>query len=162
MKENIISGLKNRILQILARIAPGASTLRVSLNRWRGVKIGKEVWIGYDAIIETAHPEYVTICDNASLGIRSTIIAHHRETKGVYIDEWADIGPGAIILPGVKIGKSAVVTAGSVVTKSVPDFTMVRGNPAEPIAKIGKTFTKDVTLREFVKNLRPIRKTEQD
>jgi hypothetical protein len=35
--ERLLPGLKNRILQMLARIAPGATTLRVSLNRWRGV-----------------------------------------------------------------------------------------------------------------------------
>lgn len=43
------------------------------------------------------------------------------------------IGAGAIVLPGVSIGTKSVVGAGSVVTKDVPAFTVVAGNPARPI-----------------------------
>ncbi len=49
------------------------------------------------------------------------------------------IGANTIILPGVKIGKNSVVGAGSIVTKSVPDFCVVAGNPAKMI----KNLTKD-------------------
>ena len=42
----------------------------------------------------------------------------------------ASIGGGAVILPGVTIGKKALVGAGSVVTRSVPDYAIVIGNPA--------------------------------
>ncbi len=42
----------------------------------------------------------------------------------------ATIGAGAVILPGVKIGEYAVVAAGSVVTKNVPAYCLVKGNPA--------------------------------
>ena len=111
---------KIRILQNLARSAPGATSLRVLLHRWRGVKLGTDIWIGYDAIIETSRPEYVTIKDRATIGIRAVIIAHFRELRGVTIEEDASIGPGAIIMPNVTIGKASVVTAGSVVTTSVP------------------------------------------
>ena len=101
---------------MLARSAPGATTLRVKLHRWRGVHIARGVWIGYDVIIETSHPHLVTIREGAALGIRSTIIAHNREQRGVVIEEDAAIGAGAIILPNVTIGRGAIVTAGSVVT----------------------------------------------
>ena len=140
MPERLLPGIKNRILQVLARIAPGATTLRVRLNRWRGVNIGKDVWIGYDAIIETSFPHLVTIRDRAAIGIRATIIAHNREQQGVVIEEDATLGPGVIVLPAVTIGRGAMVTAGSVVTKSVPAKTMVRGNPAEPVATIEVPF----------------------
>ena len=76
IRERLLPGLKNRILQVLARIAPGATTTRVRLNRWRGVNIGKDVWIGYDAIIETSCPHLVTIRDRAAIGLRVTILAH--------------------------------------------------------------------------------------
>src|SRR5438552_8494907 len=115
MSEPLLRGLCNRILQILARVAPGAMTARVRLNRWRGVHIGKNVWIGYDAIIETTHPHLVTIRDRAAVGIRSTIIAHNREQQGVVIEEDAVLGPGVIVLPNVTICCGAIVTAGSVV-----------------------------------------------
>lgn len=157
MSESLITGLKNRFLQMIARSAPGATSLRVWLNRWRGVKIGKEVWIGYDAVIETSYPHLVTIGDRAAIGIRATIIAHFREQEGVVIEEDASIGPGAIVLPNVRIGHGAIVTAGSVVTKSVPPKTMVQGNPAKPIATVELPLRLDVSLKEFSKGLRPIR-----
>ncbi len=94
--ENLFTGSKNRFLQALARSAPGATTLRVWLHRWRGVHIGKNVWIGYDAIIETSSPQLVTLEDGASVGIRATIIAHFRELNGVHIEAGAVIGAGIL------------------------------------------------------------------
>ncbi len=156
-REKLLAGIKNRILQVLARIAPGATTVRVRLNRWRGVNIGKNVWIGYDAIIETSYPHLVTIRDGAAIGIRATIIAHNREQRGVVIEEDVTLGPGVIVLPDVTIGRGAIVTAGSVVTKSVPPKTMVQGNPAQPIATVEVPFGLNVSLKEFAKGLRPLR-----
>ena len=46
------------------------------------------------------------------------------------------IGAGTVILPGVTIGKNAVVGAGSIVTRDVPDFTVVAGNPARILRRI--------------------------
>ncbi len=157
MSEKLLPGLRNRILQILARVAPGATTTRVLLNRWRGVNIGKDVWIGYDAIIETSCPHLVTIRDRAAIGIRVTIIAHNREQRGVVIEEDASLGAGVIVLPNVTIGHGAIVTAGSVVTKSVPPKTMVQGNPARPIATVEVPLGMGVSMKEFAKGLRPIR-----
>ena len=96
--EPLLRGIINRLLQEIARKAPGARSWRVWLNRWRGVHIGKGVWIGYDALIETSSPYLVTIKDGASLGIRCTVVAHMRERRGVTIEEDADIGTGAIIV----------------------------------------------------------------
>jgi len=45
------------------------------------------------------------------------------------------IGPRAIIMPGVKIGRGAVVAGGAVVTKDVPDFAIVGGVPAKVIGE---------------------------
>ncbi len=148
MSEKLLPGLRNRILQILARVAPGATTTRVLLNRWRGVNIGKDVWIGYDTIIETSCPHLVTIRDRAQIGIRVTIIAHNREQQGVMIEEDAALGAGAIILPNVTIGRGAIVTAGSVVTKSVPPKTMVQGNPARPIATVEVPLGTELPISE--------------
>lgn len=146
-----------RILQLLARVAPGATTLRVWLHRLRGVKLGKRVWIGYDAIIETSYPSLVEIRDGAAIGIRATIIAHFRETRGVIIEEDAFIGPGVIIMPGTVIGRGSVVTAGSVVSQSVPPMTVVQGNPARPVAKTAVPLGPGISMREFTMRLKPIR-----
>lgn len=158
MRENIFRGCLNRILLVLACYLPGATSVRIWLHRWRGVHIGKNVWIGYEALIETSRPELVTIRDRATIQIRATIIAHFREQRGVVIEEDATIGPGAIILPNVTIGQGAIVTAGSVVTKSVPARTIVQGNPASAIATVETPLRMDVSLKEFGKGLRPIRR----
>jgi heptaprenylglycerol acetyltransferase len=155
--ENLARGPIQRVLQLLARGSPGGMTLRVWLHRWRGVKLGKRVWIGYDAIIETSYPNLVEIQDDAVVGIRATIIAHFRESRGVVIEEGAYVGPGAIILPNVTIGKGSVVAAGSVVTRSVPPMTLVQGNPAKPVAKVGLMLGHDRSLKEFSTHLQPFR-----
>lgn len=53
----------------------------------------------------------------------------------VEIEDYVFIGPRAIILPGVKIGKGAVVAAGAVVVKDVPDYSIVGGVPAKVIGE---------------------------
>jgi serine acetyltransferase len=156
MRENALRGLVNRILQHLARILPGAQSLRVRLHRARGVKIGKGVWIGYDVILETSRPHLITIEDGAIISVRAMVIAHFRGSEGVKIERDAFIGPGVIILPNVVIGQGSVVTAGSVVTHSVPPMTVVQGNPAVPVARCGIPLGADITLKEFSRRLRPL------
>lgn len=54
----------------------------------------------------------------------------------ITIQDWAYIGSGSHILPGVTIGVGALVAAGSIVTKSVPPHTVVGGNPARVICTV--------------------------
>lgn len=153
----MIRGFKNRILQQVARSIPGATSVRPVLHRWRGVKVGKGVCIGYDAVIETEHPELVTIQDGATVGMRSTILAHFWDfQKRVIIEEDAFVGPGAIVLPNVVVGRGAVVTAGSVVTSSVAPHVMVQGNPAKPVARVGVPPKEHTDYQKFISGLRPI------
>ncbi|HET7098903.1 MAG TPA: acyltransferase [Patescibacteria group bacterium] len=56
-------------------------------------------------------------------------------TEPVQIGDYVFIGPRAIILPGVKIGKGAIIAAGAVVTKDVQDFAIVGGVPAKEIGE---------------------------
>jgi acetyltransferase-like isoleucine patch superfamily enzyme len=141
---------------LLARVLPGARTLRVSLHRARGVHIGEGVWIGYDAILDTSYPYLITIEDRAMIGMRVTIIAHFIESRGVRIERDAFIGPGAIILPNVVVGRGAVVTAGSVVTRSVLPMTVVQGNPAVPVARCTVPLKRGVTVKEFSRGFKPL------
>ena len=167
MDDPVIRGIKNRILQAMAFYMPGATTLRVWLHRMRGVKMGKPVFIGTAAMIETAFPEFVSIGNYVEIGIRTTIIAHFKyhpkkekpKTKPfVRIEDNVYIGPGVIILPNVTIGEGSVVMAGTVVAESVPPQTMVRGNPAKQIARCKVPLAFDNTYKEFICNLRPIKK----
>ena len=157
-KEGQIKGLINRALQLISRICPGARSLRVLLNRVRGVQIGNNCWIGYDTIIETSRPHLVKIGNNVIINMRVCIIAHFHDVTGVEIENDVYIGPGTIILPNVKIGKGAVIFAGSVVSSSIPPFRIAQGNPARVIASCSTPLGIKTSMREFYKGVRPIRK----
>ena len=144
------------MLQLIAHFAPGARSLRVRLHRWRGVKLGRNVWIGYDVILETSRPQLITIGDNVVISLRAALIAHFRGAEGITIEDDVFVGPGVIILPGVRIGHGAVITAGSVVTSSVAPMTVVQGNPARPFATCGVTLVGEATLKQFHHSLRPL------
>ena len=57
------------------------------------------------------------------------------EDRPVIIEDYVFIGPRAIILPGVKIGKGAIIAAGAVVTKEVAPYAIVGGVPAKIIGE---------------------------
>ena len=131
--------------------------MRSTLHRARGVRIGKDVFISEDVILENARPDLITIEDRVTIGIRTTIIGHFREADGgVRIESDVFVGPGAVILPNVVIGRGAVVAAGSVVTRSVPGMTVVQGNPAVPVAQCGVPLSPSVTQKEFTRGLKPL------
>ena len=67
----------------------------------------------------------------------------HSKVKPVILEEGCWIGANAILLPGVRIGRNAVVGAGSIVTKSVPDYTVVAGNPARVIKSVPEALEKE-------------------
>jgi acetyltransferase-like isoleucine patch superfamily enzyme len=162
VRDPALRGIKNRVLQLVALYAPGADTVRVRLHRWRGVTIGGRVFVGTDALLETAYPQLVSIGAGVDIGMRTTIIAHQAgepvdESRiSVRIENDVFVGPGVIILPNVTIGAGAVVTAGSVVTRSVPPMTMVHGNPAKPVARCGLPLGRRTPLNEFYRQLRPL------
>ncbi len=107
------------------------------------VWIGKDVKIGNRCKIEafTFIPDGVTIEDNVFLGPRVTFTndkyppSNGRGWSKTLVKTGASLGASATILPGVTIGKNAVVGAGAVVTKDVADDTTVVGVPARPLSK---------------------------
>jgi acetyltransferase-like isoleucine patch superfamily enzyme len=136
---------------------PRGGFIQVWCHRSRGVTIGKDAWIGYDAS-ETSYPHLISIGDRTVISVRTTIVAHFHGSNGVRIEEDVFIGPGVIILPNLTIGKGAVVSAGSVVTTSVPPWTVVQGNPAKPIAKSALPLGMTTPIKEFLSHLRPLPK----
>lgn len=103
--------------------------------------IGNHVWIGPQAYFDARDlvlEDYVGWGPGARvLGSEHTgqpadvpIITTDLAVKPVVVREGADIGTGAVLLPGVTIGRGAIVGAGAVVTCDVPDYAIVAGVPA--------------------------------
>ena len=104
-----------------------------------GLKLGKDCDINPGVIFDISHCWLIEIQDNVTIAPEAYLLAHDASTfrelgytkiGKVKIKKGAFIGARAIIMPGVTVGENAVVAAGSVVTKSVPDNTVVGGNPA--------------------------------
>ncbi|MDA3926550.1 MAG: acyltransferase [Kiritimatiellae bacterium] len=124
---------------------PGISE---KFHRWRGVKVGKDVFIDRHARIDGAYPERVTIEDQARITAGACVMAHMKAgeyltenyfpvvVKDVRICKYAFIGLNAVILPGVIVGEGAVVTCNSVVFQSVKPYTVVSGNPAKMVSRL--------------------------
>lgn len=147
--------LSTLILQDIAFFAPWP--VRTYLHRGRGVKIGKNVFIGSLVLFDDAYPEYITIENNVQVSAGAKILAHDSSFKNaltgsvptyigpVVIKRNAYIGSGAIILPGVTIGESAIVGAGAVVASDVPARTIVMGVPAKVVGTIEDGVEKFMT-----------------
>ena len=140
---------RNWFLGHMVRIAPRGVIL--TLHKWRGVKMGRDVFIDPTAIVETAFPENITIGNDVRITAGCVIMSHikapHylRETglvpvvlKPVVLEDHCFIGVNSVVMPGVTIGKASVVTSGSVVVTNVPAYTMVQGNPAKVIKHFPK------------------------
>jgi acetyltransferase-like isoleucine patch superfamily enzyme len=104
--------------------------------------IGNSVWIGPQAYFDARH---LILEDHVGWGpgakvlgsvhtgypIDRPIIETDLELRPVRVQAWADIGTGAILLPGVTVGKGSIVGAGAVVTRDVPAYAIVAGVPAK-------------------------------
>ncbi len=62
----------------------------------------------------------------------------------IVVKDWAYIGSNSLIMPGVTLGEGSIVAAGSVITKSVPDKTVVGGNPAKVICSVNEYIEKNL------------------
>lgn len=161
----ILRGIFNRVIHLIARLAPGATTIRPFLHKLRGVKIYGKVYIGEDVYIENEHPECVELHDGSGIALRSIIIAHTRGSGKVIIGKNANIFTGCMVIASANqvltIGEGAVLAVGSVVTKDVPPYTFVGGVPAKPIAQVTVPliWTPVLTdIEDFKKGLVPIKK----
>jgi acetyltransferase-like isoleucine patch superfamily enzyme len=93
-------------------------------------------WVLFDCILDIT--KTIHLGETVQLAPRVMIFTHdssrnmeNPRTGEVFIDDNAYVGAGAVILPGVKIGKNAIVGAGAVVAKDVKANTIVGGVPAK-------------------------------
>ena len=97
---------------------------RVSV--YHGVTIEDGVFVGpHAAFTNDKHPRAIRPDGTLSSDDDWTV-------SPILVREGASIGAGAVILPGVTVGRWAMVGAGAVVTRDVPDHALVTGNPARP------------------------------
>ena len=123
------------------QIGDGSTCLmRCVFDRTKGFEMGKNSVINANCRLDTRGS--IVIGDNVSISSDVIILtADHDmdapDMKGrnreVIIDSYVWIGTRAMIMPGVRLSRGAVVGAGSVVTKSVEPFTVVAGVPAKKI-----------------------------
>ncbi|WP_165021484.1 sugar O-acetyltransferase [Dysgonomonas sp. ZJ279] len=114
------------------------------INYGKHTKIGKNVFINFNCTFLDLGG--ISIEDNVLIAPNVSILSeghpvspeerHSLVPKSIHIKKNAWIGAGATILQGVTIGENAIVSAGSVVSKDVPDNTIVGGIPAKIIKYI--------------------------
>lgn len=149
----IFRKMKNNFLYKMAFHCK-SNARRIKMHRWRGVNIGKNVYIAKDCILDNSYPDYIYIEDNVALAGGVVVLTHtnpyiHFEgvveaaVAPVVIKEGAWIGIRAIVLRGTTVGKKAIVSAGTVVDRNVPDYTIARGNPMKIVTEF-----KDRLLKE--------------
>ena len=110
----------------------------------QSVKIGKNVKVMNGVLMMSAGG--ITIEDNVIISPNVQLISNNHDPydryvitcKPILIKEGALIGAGATILPGVTIGKYAIIGANSVVSKDIPDFGVAIGTPAKVIKYLDK------------------------
>lgn len=126
----------------------------------KGLKVGKNCYIDWNCVLDQSHCWLIEIGNEVTIAPQAIILAHDASTKRslgatkvgqVIIKDGAFIGAGSIILPGVIIGRKAIVAAGAVVTKDVPDGKVVAGNPARVINDTNDYFKKEKAKLEKTK-----------
>lgn len=148
-------GRKVRIGKGCALVGPGSLSLGERATVECGVQfkvveadalldLGKHVFVGAYCVFDVA--AQVRVGERSMFGPGCMIVDHNHGMEigipmngqpcrsrhiTIGVDVW--IGAHAVLLPGVQIGRGAVVGAGSVVTKDVPEYAIVAGNPARVV-----------------------------
>jgi acetyltransferase-like isoleucine patch superfamily enzyme len=126
--------------------------IRPAIWRLLGCDVGKNVHIGHNVRLDFGNTKLIHVGDDVVLSNGVTILCHRRDvsnyTQGqkatklpfvyedVTLDDGCQIGLNTTILPGVTIGEGSIIGSCSVVTKSIPAWSIAVGNPAKVIRQI--------------------------
>lgn len=127
-------------------------SMRAKVWRWMGAKVGQNVFIGLEVLIDTSHVEMIEVEDNVHIASRCILLCHQRDLSKYYkgddysrlpykegkilLKQGCLIATNTMIMPGVTIGEGAIVGAFSLVTKDIPAWTIATGRPAKVIRSI--------------------------
>lgn len=126
--------------------------LRPWILRRFGCKVGKGCFIGEYVHIDLGHADMITLEDNVSIASGARLLCHQRDfsdycvgddymqlgytIKPIVLKKGCLIGMESFVMPGVTVGEGAVVGAGSMVTKDIPDWCVAVGRPAKVVRQI--------------------------
>jgi acetyltransferase-like isoleucine patch superfamily enzyme len=134
--------LRNTIYRFAGIVLPASSSIhwRAEFFAPEGIVIGENTTIGDSTFLDGRSGLHIG--SNVNLGSHVRIWTRQHDIDApdfaevgarVNIGDYAYLGSGCIVLPGVTIGEGGVAAAGSVVTKDVPPYTLVAGVPARVI-----------------------------
>lgn len=117
-----------------------------------GVKLGKNVHIGHFVVPDFGNAERISIGNNVIISNGVNILCHKRDMSGyckgdlasklpfkfedVTIEDNVQIGLNCTIMPGITIGEGAIIGSCSLVTKSIPAWSIAVGSPAKVVKEI--------------------------
>jgi len=153
MASFIVRKIRNHCCEMLAFKCP-VNSVRVLLHKLRGVKIGRRVIVGMEVVLDHAYPECIVLEDECMLSGNNYLLTHSHPrlhfkniinsyVSQIVVKKGAWIAVGALIGPGVTIGEYSIVSAGSVVTKDVPPYSIVSGNPAVVVSRFSEKWIED-------------------
>ncbi|WP_036746282.1 acyltransferase [Paenibacillus sp. UNC451MF] len=125
-----------------------------------GLKLGDNCSIQPGGVFDYSHCWLINIGNNVTIAPQAYLLAHDASTKqlnqytkvgSITIEDDVFIGARALIMPGVTVGKRSIIAAGSIVTKSVPEGSIVAGNPAKVLFTVEEYIEKTNKLMESKK-----------
>ena len=140
--------VKNFIVIQLARYTPFLGMKNWLYRTFLQMKVGKHTSFALMVMPDVMFPEKISVGRNTVIGYNTTILAHEYlineyRLGEVVIGDEVLIGANSTIIPGLTIGNGAIVSAGTLVHKDVPEGAFVGGNPMRVI------YTKEeMLLRE--------------
>lgn len=138
---NPLKVCKNFAVIQLCRYLPSLALKNFLYRRLLGIHVGKNAAVGLMVMFDIFFPELISIGENSVIGYNSTLLGHEyllREYRKGRVEIGVNvlIGANTTVLPGVKIGDNAVISAGSLVNKDIPPNSYAGGVPVRILGSI--------------------------